>query len=65
MKSMINDKSPGNDELTKEFNKTICDEIIDLFYKSVTAAKTKMELNISQKQTVTKIIEKRTGINDI
>lgn len=53
---MINDKSPGNDELTK-FNKTIWDEIIDLFYKSVKDA-------ITKKSFVTTDIEKAFYILD-
>ena len=35
MKSTVNDESPGNDGLTKEFCETFWDEIIDLLYKSV------------------------------
>ena len=53
MKSMV------NDGLTKEFHETCCDEIIDLFYKSVKIVKTKKELRVSQKQAVIKLIEKK------
>ena len=34
MKGVINNKSTGNDGLTKEIYETFWNEIIDLFYKS-------------------------------
>ena len=59
MKSMVNNKSPGNDGPTKEFYEACWDEIIDLFYKSVKGAEIKKELSVSQKQAAIRLIEKK------
>ena len=47
MKSMVHNKSLGNDGLAKEFYETFWDAIIDLFYKSAKDPKTKEELSVS------------------
>ena len=47
MKSMVHNKSLGNDGLTKEFYEAFWDEIIDLFYKSAKDPETKEELSVS------------------
>ena len=46
--SKHNNKSPGNDGLTKEFYETFWDETINFFYKSVKDARTKKELVVAQ-----------------
>ena len=51
MKSMVNNKSPGNDGLTKAFYETCLDKIIDLLYKSVKQAKTKIQQQQQQNKT--------------
>ena len=49
---MQNNKTPGNDELTKEFYETFWDEIKYVFLKSVKQAKEKGQLSISHCQAV-------------
>lgn len=48
---MVNNKSPGNDGLTKAFYETCLDKIIDLLYKSVKYAKTKIQQQQQQNKT--------------
>ena len=59
MKSMENDKSPGNDGLTKEFYVTFWDDIKATFISSLKQAKERKELSISQRQAIIKLIEKK------
>ena len=59
MKSMENDKSPGNDGLTKEFYVTFWDDIKATFVSSLKQAKERKELSISQRQAIIKLIEKK------
>ena len=59
MKSMKNDKSPGNDGLTKEFHVTFWDDIKATFVSSLKQAKERKELSISQRQAIIKFIEKK------
>ena len=54
-----NNKSPGNDELTKEFFVTFWKDIKDGFLNSCHTANFKKELSTSQRQAVTKLIEKK------
>ena len=56
LKSMQNNKIPGNDGLTKEFYETFWNEIK---MKSLKHAKEKGQLSISQRQAVIKLIEKK------
>ena len=49
MKNMQNNKSPGNDGLTKEFYEGFWDEIKELLIASATEAKQRGELSISQR----------------
>ena len=51
IKSMVNNKSPGNDGLTKAFYETCLDKIIDLLYKYVKYAKTKIQQQQQQNKT--------------
>ena len=57
--SMQNNKSPGNDGLTKEFFVTFWEDMKDIFLNSCCKTKLKKELSISQKQAVVKLIEKK------
>ena len=62
LKSMQNNKTPGNDGLTKEFYETFWNEIKHVFLKSLKQAKEKDQLSISQRQAVIKLIEKKIEI---
>ena len=57
--SMQNNKSPGNDALTKEFFVTFWEDIKDTFLNSCRTARLKKELSTSQGQAVIKLIEKK------
>ena len=56
---MKNDKSPGNDGLTKEFYTSFWDNIKATFISSLKQAKERKELRISQRQAIIKSIEKK------
>ena len=56
---MQNDKTPGNDGLTKKFYETFWNEIKYVFLKSLKQAKEKGQLSISQCQAIIKLIEKK------
>ena len=58
LKSMKNDKSPGNDGLTKEFYETFWKEIKTLFSNSIRKSFLTEELSTSQRQAVIKLIDK-------
>ena len=53
---MKNDKSPGNDDLTKEFYETLWNPFLQ--FKTIFLIE---ELSTSQKYAVIKLIEKRQG----
>ena len=57
--SMENDKSPGNDGLTKEFYSKFWPSICNLLYESLLAAFSKQELSTSQRQAIIKLLEKK------
>ena len=59
LKSMQNNKSPGNDRLTKEFYETFWNEIKHPFMNSIMEAREKKKLGTSQLQAVIKLIEKK------
>ena len=64
MTSMKNNKTPDNDGLTKEFEKTFWDELKTSLMESVNQAFHTKILSISQREGVIKLIEKKkTGIN--
>ena len=56
---MPNDKSPGNDGLTKEFFETFWSEIKKTFLSCVIHSFDKGELCTSQRQAIIKLIEKK------
>ena len=58
MKNMQSNKYPGNDGLTKKFYEGPWDEIEELLIASVTLAKNRGELSISQRQAITKLMKK-------
>ena len=60
MKSIKNSKTPGNDGLTKEFYETLLKTPL---MESVNQALHTKILSISQRQAVTKLIEKKDGVN--
>ena len=62
LKSMQNNKTPGNDGLTKEFYETFWNEIKHIFLKSLKQAKEKGQSSISQRQAVIKLIDKKIEI---
>ena len=57
MKGIRNNKSPGNDVLTKEFYETFWDELEDSFINLIKLAYQKKALSASQRQAVIKLIE--------
>ena len=59
MKSIENDKYPGNDGLTKEFYVTFWGDIKATFISPLKQAKERKELSISQRQAIIKLIEKK------
>ena len=59
LKSMENNKSPGNDRLSKEFYECFWDEIKKSFLACIHKAFLNHELGTSQKQTVIKLLEKK------
>ena len=56
---MKNNKSPGNDGLTKDFYEDFWGEIKELLIASATEAKHRDELSISQRQAKIRLIEKK------
>ena len=59
LKSMSNDKSPGNDGLTKEFYETFWNEIKNPLIPSIQRSFEVDQLTISQRQAIIKLIEKK------
>ena len=56
---MQNDKSLGNNGMTKEFYETFWDKLKEIFVNSVRGAKEIGHLSTSQRQAIIKLIEKR------
>ena len=56
---MRNKKSPGNDDLTKEFYETFWNELKEIFVDSLLEAKEKGHLSISQRQTIINLMKKK------
>ena len=56
---MQNEKSPGNDGLTKELYETFWNELKEILIDSVSETKEKGYLSASQRQAVIGLIEKK------
>ena len=61
---MDNNKSPGNDGLSKEFYECFWDEVKKPFLAPIHKAFLNQELSTFQKQAVIKMLEKMTKIRD-
>ena len=59
LRSMPNNKTTGNDGLSKEFYETFWDEIKDVFLNSVKEAKEIGSLSVSQTQAIMKLLENK------
>ena len=59
LKSIKNDKSPGNDAITKEFCEFFWDDIKNVLSDSIKKSFISGELSTSQKQAAIKLIEKK------
>ena len=59
LKSMANNKSPGNDGLTKEFFETFLEEIKIPMCNSIMKSYQNGELNISQRHFISKVLAER------
>ena len=59
MQSIPNNKTTGNDDLSKEFYETFWEDIKDVFINSLKQAKIEGGLSISQRQAVIKLLEKK------
>ena len=64
LKSISNYKTPGNDGLSKEFYETFWEDVKDVFINLLKQAKIEGSLNISKRQAVIKLLEKKTEIKD-
>ena len=64
LKNMQNDKSPGNERLTKEFYETLQNELSEIFIDSAPETKEKGHLSASQIQAINRLIEKKIKIRD-
>ena len=58
MISFDNNKSPGNDGLTKEFYQTFWQDVKDIFFNSLQESKRLKYLCTSQRQAIIKLLEK-------
>ena len=56
---MLDNKSPGNDGLTKEFYETFWSDIKITFFENILFSFDIGELSISQRQSIIKLIEKK------
>ena len=64
LKKMSNNKSPGNNGVTKEFYKAFWNDLKTPLLLSVNKASKVREISTFQKQAVIKLIEKKPKIND-
>ena len=59
LKCIAHNKTPGNDGLSKDFYQTFRKDIKDVFINSLKQEKIEGTLNISQRQVVIKLLEKK------
>ena len=59
LKCIAHNKTPGNDGLSKDFYQTFRKDIKDVFINSLKQEKIEGSLNISQRQVVIKLLEKK------
>ena len=64
LKSIPNNKTLGNDGLSKEFYETFWEDIKDVFPNSLKQAKIEGSMSMSQRQAAIKLLEKKTEIKD-
>ena len=57
--SMVLEKAPGNEELTKEFYNCFWEELKEPFITSIRATKSKIVFILSQKQAVIRLVQKK------
>ena len=65
LSSMDNDKSPGNDGITKEFYIKFWDAVKEPLCASIQQSFIAGELSTSQKQAIIKLIEKNIETKDL
>ena len=65
LNSIPNNKSPGNDDLTKEFYEVFWEDLKTSLTLSFKSAFDKGELSSSQKQAVIKLLEKKIKTKDV
>ena len=65
LNSMPNNKSPGNDDLTKEFYEVFWEDLKTPLTSSFKSAFDKGGLSSSQKQAVIKLLEKKIKTKDL
>ena len=61
---MQNDKSSGNDDLTKKVFEKFWNELKEIFVSSVSETKQKGYLSTSQRHAIIKLIENKIEIRD-
>ena len=64
LKSMQNNKSPGNNGVTKEFYQSFWEDIKLPFQNSVREAQQSKMLSVSQRQEIIKLTEKKIEIKE-